>query len=140
MSDQNLAAIRAQIAAWNAHDQDAWVKHYAEDAVYESESIPVSPLKGHASLRKLMEIYVGAFPDTQFEILQDFASGPYVVTRTKATGTHRGELTGIPPTNRKVVLQLCFIAEFRNGKIVHAWNYWDNVTLLRQIGVMPAQT
>jgi steroid delta-isomerase-like uncharacterized protein len=140
MSEQNLAVMRATIAAWNAHDADAWVKQFAEDAVYESESVPRSPLTGHSAIRQLIAIYTGAFPDTHLEIMQEIASGPFVVLRVKATGTHRGELTGIPATNRRASLELCFISEFRNGKIIRSWNYWDNVTLLRQLGVMPVQS
>ncbi len=65
-------------------------------------------------------------------------SGDYVVIRYTATGTHRGDLMGIAPTNRRAETHGCTIAEIKNGKIVHGWIYWDTGHLLRQLGVMPA--
>jgi steroid delta-isomerase-like uncharacterized protein len=140
MSDQNLAANRASFAAWNAHDATQWLKSFAEDAVFESETVPTSPLKGHAGLRQVFDLYHSAFPDTKLEILQEIASGPFVVARTKASGTHHGSLGAIPATHRHVSFEICFIAEYRNGKIIHTRNFWDTATMLRQLGVMPQQT
>jgi predicted ester cyclase len=85
-----------------------------------------------------MEMYITAFPDLRFSVDQLLCSGDYVVTRYTATGTHRGDLMGIAPTNRRAETHGCTIAEIKNGKIVHGWIYWDTGHLLRQLGVMPA--
>jgi len=67
------------------------------------------------------------------------ASGEYVVTRWHATGTHKGELMGIPATGRRGDgIHGYTVAEYRDAKAVREWVYWDVATLLRQIGVMPA--
>jgi predicted ester cyclase len=66
-----------------------------------------------------------------------FGNGDFVATRWTATGTHRGVLMGIPPTERRAVTHGCTVAQFRNGKGVHDWIYWDTGNLLRQLGVMP---
>ena len=69
------------------------------------------------------------------------ASGDYVVFWFRLTGTHRGELWGIQPTNRQVALDDCVVYEIRNGKLVHLRDYWDTATVLRQLGatVLPSQ-
>ena len=139
MSDENLAAVRANYAAWNAHDQEAWVKTFSEDSVYESENFPTSPVRGHAGMRDLFKLFTSAFPDTHIETLQEIASGPHVVTRVTAKGTQGGEFIGIPATHRPVAFEICFVSEIRNGLIVHSWAYWDGVTMLRQPGMMPEQ-
>jgi len=61
---------------------------------------------------------------------QIFGEGDFVATRWTATGTHRGELMGIKPTNRRTVTH--------GGKAVHDWIYWDTGHLMRQLGVLPA--
>jgi steroid delta-isomerase-like uncharacterized protein len=137
MSEQeNMAIARRSWDAWNAHDIEAWIKVLDENQVLESDTIP-SPLKGHAAARPFMEMYVKAFPDLHFTIDQMIATGDYVVSRYTATGTHKGELTGIPPTNRRAETHGCTVAELRNGKIVRQWLYWDTGHLLQQLGVMP---
>jgi len=45
---------------------------------------------------------------------------------------------GIPPTNRRAVVHGCTVAQFRNGKGVRDWIYWDTGNLLPKLGVMPA--
>ncbi len=86
-----------------------------------------------------MEMYLHAFPDLHFEIEQMLACGDYVVTRWHSTGTHKGELMGIPATNRRGEgLHGCTVHEVKDGKLQHDWVHWDALTLLRQLGVMPA--
>jgi predicted ester cyclase len=54
------------------------------------------------------------------------------------SGTQRGELMGIKPTNRRTVTHGCSVGQIKNGKAVHDWIYWDTGHLLRQLGVLPA--
>jgi len=139
MSDQdNLRVARQGFDAWNAHDSNSFVKLIAEDYIAESDTQP-APLRGRDGARQSMEMYIKAFPDLHFHIEQMIASDECVVTRWHATGTHKGELMGIPPTGRRGEgIRGCTVSQYRNGKVVHEWLYWDVATLLRQIGVMPA--
>src|SRR6266581_3106616 len=88
--------------------------------------------------REEMQMYLAAFPDLRFSIDQLLSSGDYAVTRYTATGTHRGDLMGIAPTNRRAETHGCTIVEIRNGKVARTWVYWDTGHLLRQLGVLPA--
>ena len=44
---------------------------------------------------------------------------------------------GSPPTNKRVEFDEIVILEFRNGKVVRQRGIPDNVTALRQLGVLP---
>jgi predicted ester cyclase len=66
-----------------------------------------------------METYLRAFPDLHLAIEQIVATGSFVITRWHATGTHRGELMGIAPTNKGGSVRGCTVNELKNGKIVH---------------------
>ncbi|HEY3372522.1 MAG TPA: ester cyclase [Prolixibacteraceae bacterium] len=81
------------------------------------------------------ELYTKAFPDLNFEIKNMYASGGIIVTEFIAHGTHRGELMGISPTNRKVAVPVCNITEIRDGKIYAEHEYFDNAFLMHQLGV-----
>jgi steroid delta-isomerase-like uncharacterized protein len=133
---ENLRISRETWDAWNAHDPDRYLKNLDDRYVAESDTIP-DLVSGHAAVREFMMMYVGAFPDLSFTIDQMLASGDFVVTRWTATGTHGGALMGIPPTNRTSVTHGCTVTEFKNGKQVHDWIYWDVANMLRQLGVMP---
>jgi predicted ester cyclase len=72
-----------------------------------------------------------------FSIDQMIESGDYVISRYTATGTHKGDLAGIPPTGRHAETHGCVVAEIKNGRILRQWLYWDSAHLLRQLGVLP---
>jgi len=135
--DQNMRVARQAFGAWNAHDPDKLVKLIAQGYVSESDTLP-APTRGSEGARQAMQIYINAFPDLHLDIEQMTASGDYVITRWRGAGTHRGDLMGIPPTNRWAEVHGCSVAEYKNGKIVHEWVYWDTGHLLRQLGVLPA--
>ena len=105
--------------------------------MWETDTLP-APVNGRDAAGQTMRMYITAFPDLHFSVDQLLPSGDYVVTRYTATGTHRGDLMGIPPTNRRAETHGCTIAEIKNGKIVHTRAFWDTGHLLRQLGVMPA--
>ena len=133
---QNLQLARESIEAWSAHDPSRLAKIVDEKFVAESDTLPAR-INGSEELAQFMSVYVTAFPDLRFEIEQQLADGDFVVTRWIATGTHRGALMGIQPTNRRAVTHGCTVSEFRNSKGVHDWIYWDSGNLLRQLGVLP---
>jgi steroid delta-isomerase-like uncharacterized protein len=137
MSEQeNIQIVRSVFDGWNAHDAKRAVKSF--DSTYVSEADTLSAaIHGPDAAQKFIEMYLHAFPDLHFTIEQILATGSSVITRWHATGTHRGELMGIPPTNRAGSIHGCTVNELKNGKIVREWAYWDGATLLRNIGILP---
>jgi steroid delta-isomerase-like uncharacterized protein len=138
MAEQdNLRLARESIEAWSAHDPTRLAKIVDEKFVAESDTLP-APVIGPQGLAQFMSVYVAAFPDLRFEIQQQLTDGDFVITRWVATGTHRGVLMDLQPTNRRAVTHGCTVTQFRKGKSVHDWIYWDSGNLLRQLGVLPA--
>jgi predicted ester cyclase len=76
-----------------------------------------------------------AFPDMHVTIDDMVAEGDKVAVRTTWTGTHKGEIMGIPPTNKKVTFSLIVIDRFAGGKIVEDHGQYDALGLMRQLGV-----
>ena len=61
-----------------------------------------------------------------------------VAVRVTNRGTHQGELMGIPPTGRQVTITGITINRLSGGKIEEQWNNFDQLGVLRQLGVAPA--
>ena len=53
------------------------------------------------------------------------------------TGTHKSTFAGVPATNKKVHWHSCNVIEVKNGKAISHRIYADNVSLMRQLGVLP---
>jgi steroid delta-isomerase-like uncharacterized protein len=87
-------------------------------------------------------MFTTAFPDLKAEIWQTHAVGDIVIVEFGVTGTHRGEMMGLAPTNRKMSMRLCKVLEFHDGKIYAEREYFDMAHLMQQLGVAtgPAHT
>lgn len=132
---ENLELVRESFDAWNAHDPARYAKLLDERYVQESDTLPQA-INGREAGRDIMQMYLRAFPDLHLDVDQLLTSGDYVVVRWTGTGTHRGELMGVPATNRAAMVRGCNLVEVRRGHIVREWVYWDTAHLLRQLGVL----
>ena len=81
---------------------------------------------------------VAAFPDLHVEVEDLVTDGGKVVTRYSVHGTHKGELMGIPPTGRQVSIGGIAIDRFENGRSIEHWEYYDQMGMMQQLGVIPA--
>jgi carboxymethylenebutenolidase len=45
-------------------------------------------------------------------------------------------LPGVAPTNKRVEIPLVAIVRFRDGKLAHEHIYWDQASVLKQIGLL----
>ena len=94
---------------------------------------------GPEGQRQVMQRLWNAFPDARFEIEAIAADGDTVICVGTMSGTHEGELSGIPPTGKKVSWRQCNLFKVDDqGRFVEHDAIRDDLGLLRQLGVMPA--
>lgn len=75
-----------------------------------------------------------AIPDRVDVIQEVIAEGDTVGLLFRVTGTHRGNLYGIPATNRKIDIYEAAILRLADGKITEGWFMADEAGLLKQLG------
>jgi steroid delta-isomerase-like uncharacterized protein len=138
MSEQNKAVARRFFEAWNEGDLDALDEVMSPDAENHDPQDPFPSDTGPEAAKKLVSMYREAFPDVRFEVEHQVAEGDYVVTRWTATGTHEGELMGIPGTGKSSTVTGISIDRFEGGKVVEGWTNWDTLGMLQQLGAVPA--
>jgi steroid delta-isomerase-like uncharacterized protein len=140
MADPDIQTIaRRFFDTWNAHDADAHVKFLSSDYVAESDTF-TEPVRGPEAARAVISNYFTAFPDLNVTVETMLASGDVVTVRWRASGTHRGPLLGVAPTQRQAQVRGCTVLEIRNGKVTRQWIYWDTGHLLRQLGALPERS
>ncbi len=76
--------------------------------------------------------------DGHWEIEELFSTNDRVVVRWTGSGTHVGEVNGIPPTNKPIRVDAISIHRMEGGKIAESWEVWDTLGFLQQIGVVPS--
>lgn len=117
---------------WNQWDAHAIDQLIAPGIVFRG-SLGMT-VTGVDAFRNYLDTVRRAFPDFHNCIEDLIAEGDQVVARLAYSGTHRGELFGLPPTGRAV--QYDGIALFRlvDHKISEGWVMGDTLSLLRQLG------
>ena len=84
------------------------------------------------------EIYLTAFEDLRFAIHNQYAPSPDVsVIECTGYGTQTRELLGIPPTGRSAEVPVCNVIEVLDGRIYREREYYDSLSLMQQLGVIP---
>jgi steroid delta-isomerase-like uncharacterized protein len=125
-------------AGVNAGDIDAALSVFDPDCEIVT---PDGPMRGVAAQRALGEAFRTAAPDNQLKALRTFESGDTIVVEGVYTGTHTGPLVGpngtVPATGRAFSFPYCDVLQARDGKFVSHRIYWDNVTFLGQLGLLP---
>jgi predicted ester cyclase len=54
------------------------------------------------------------------------------------TGTHQGELFGIPPTGKRMSIGAISITRVENGMGVEHWSQVDQLGMIQQLGLIPS--
>jgi carboxymethylenebutenolidase len=79
-------------------------------------------------------------PDTTLTPISRTVGEDQLVDEMIFSFTHTQEmpwmLPGVPPTNRRVEIPLVAIVKFRDGKLAHEHIYWDQASVLKQIGLL----
>jgi predicted ester cyclase len=94
-------------------------------------------IRGLKDCKKYTSQFFDAFPDAHATLDDVIVEGDKAVIRYTFTGTHKGELMGIPATNKKVKLSVIEIDRFAGGKIVEIWERFDTVGFMQQLGAVP---
>jgi steroid delta-isomerase-like uncharacterized protein len=90
--------------------------------------------------KQFFTAFTSSFPDLRHEIVDLVAEGDKVAVHFNVTGTHKGELQGIPPTGKKVSFGAMDFITLMDGKIAEDWLSVDMMGLMQQIGAIPAGT
>jgi steroid delta-isomerase-like uncharacterized protein len=118
-------------------DLDGLRQLYHPDCVYTGPD--GQERKGRDEAVAVAQTYLAAFPDLTFEIRGRYPIGENAsLLEFTARGTHHGELEGIAPTTKKARVLVSNVIEVRDGMLHREREYFDNMSMLRQLGVVPS--
>ncbi len=135
-TERNKAVIRRFVEeVQNQKNWDAFDELNSSDFV--NLSAPPGVPNDKEGGKMFLGAFINAFPDSYVTIEDMIAEGDRVVTKKTFTGTHTGELSGIPPTGNRVSIQYVDIMRVRDGQIVEHWLSMDQLSFMQQLGVVP---
>ena len=134
--EENVELMRRWFKeVWNEGRTQTIYDLLAPDAVAIGELEDGSRLRGPAEFVPFVERIRGAFPDINVVVEDAFGAEDKVVVRWSATMTHRGDHLGMPATGERVRISGMTIARIGDKQIIEGWDNWDQLGMLKQIGV-----
>ena len=149
-AEANLTAAQQDLGQlWEEHVRHEFATHNTEDTLATMladayvNHIPV--LTGGVGKQQLREFYSKRFipqmpPDTEMVPLSRTIGHDQLVDEMifKFTHTMRMDwmLPGVAPTGKRVEVPLVAIVRFRDGKLAHEHIYWDQASVLVQLGLL----
>jgi predicted ester cyclase len=121
---------------WNKRNVNIVDELYAPD--YVGHIVGTSgPVRGREALKHLLAVYFAAF---DIQITSEFliAEGDMVAVYDTFRFKHTGPFQEIPPTGKEATLTSTDIYRIVDGKIVEQWTEGNLLSLMQQLGVIPA--
>jgi predicted ester cyclase len=127
--------------AWNSQDWETFeARHAAGTAVYwPGQPEPTRGVKNHRDESvAFFRTFANHLDNRPYRVL--IADGDWTCSIARWRGTMTGPMKGpdgreIPPTNKSFELDFCTVARWENEQIVEENLFYDQVGLMRQIGI-----
>jgi steroid delta-isomerase-like uncharacterized protein len=127
------AIVREHMDSENRHEFDATLETF-EHPRYELIATG-DVYDGPEEVSAYFEESRRAFPDQRNELLSLHHSDDAVIVEAVVRGTHRGPLRSLPPTGREWESRILAMFLFEEDKLVCERVYFDQLTVLEQLGI-----
>lgn len=129
-----VAALRASVE----HDRDAADDFYTEDVRAWTPAVSTSSL---SELMSHFERRDDAFSDIALEVSPLEVGGEYACAEWSVAMTHSGHIEVadgrlVDPTGVRVTVHGITVAEFRGDRICSLRQYWDELSVFDQLGLL----
>lgn len=134
--EQNKAIIRRMTEEFYNQGKIELAEQFFADTYVHHD--PASPqVRDRDGLKAGLRAFLAGCPDLRITTDALFAEGDTVTKRWTYHATHTGDLSGLPPTGKRITMSGLELFRLADGKIVEAWVSYDNLSLMQQLGVIP---
>jgi steroid delta-isomerase-like uncharacterized protein len=138
MASSNVETHRAGHQAFNRRDFEAMTSHYADTIRWTDHAQGRTFTTPQEFRDDFLPGWARAASDIQITDPRYLDAGQSAVCLFTVVGTHDGPLGPLPATGRRFALPLCELWHFDpGGRVVGGDLYYDQVSLLTQLGLMP---
>jgi steroid delta-isomerase-like uncharacterized protein len=133
LRERREAVVREHMESENHHDFDTTIGTFAHPRY---EIIPTGDVyDGEEEVRRYFAETRSAFPDQRNELISLRHAEDAVIVEFDLLGTHLGALRSLPPTGRAFRTRVCAFFIFEGDLIVCERVYFDQLSILRQLGI-----
>jgi len=134
----NSALIRKWFEeVWNQGREETIDAMCSKKAIGQGQAQHGADIHGPEEFKVLWRRIRSAFSNIHVEIHETIEQGDKGVARWTIAMTHTAPFLGIAPAKKRVSVNGISIQRFVDGQIVEAWDSWDQLSLLVQLGGVP---
>jgi steroid delta-isomerase-like uncharacterized protein len=133
LRERREALVREHMQSENVHDFDTTLGTFAHPR-YELIATGET-YDGEAEVRRYFDESRTAFPDQRNELIALHHADDAVIVEFDLLGTHLGPLRSLPPTGRAFRCRMTSFFIFEGERLVCERAYFDQSTILRQLGL-----
>jgi steroid delta-isomerase-like uncharacterized protein len=126
-------ALDVWAEGWTKHDMKEVASVFTEDCIYEDVALGVVN-RGKDELIAFGNGFIAGVPDLSVEVTSRFATEDKAAAEWKMTGTHTGDLPGMPASGKRFSLRGASTFELRGNRVLRCSDYWDLATFQKQLG------
>jgi len=135
--EQNKSLVRRYVEDVWGKGQTTLVAQLAASDICDHNPMPGQP-RGMEGQRFAVDTFRRAIPDMRITVDLLVAEGDRVVDRWTCSGTQTGELFGLPPSGKRFTFTGTDMFRISNGKAAELWHMEDMLTMMQQLGAIPA--
>jgi steroid delta-isomerase-like uncharacterized protein len=121
---------------WNQGREETIDAMCAPQAVGHGQTLDGSDIVGPAHFKEFWHSFRAGFSSIHVDIHQTIEEGDMVMARWSLTMTHTGPFLGVANSGKRVTTKGMSVQRFAGGKIVEAWDNWDQLGVLAQMGMV----
>ena len=135
--ETNKLAMRRFTEFINTASEELAGELIAADAIFFVPGRP-DPMRGPAGYMSILGMMRGGFSDIQWTLEETIAEGDKVAARFTMRGRQDGAFFGVPATGKRIEVRAMNFYRFSGEQIVEEYGQPDLLSLLQQIGAVPA--
>lgn len=136
--DEARGLIRRLESAMNERRLDDLDDVLTDDFVRHCQATPDVDIRSRDQFKAFLEEFGVAFPDNVQTFTHVVAEGDMIGIWATYKGTHTGPMGPVPATGKPVDFDFGGIYRVEDGRLAESWLTWDNMTIMGQLGLLPA--
>ncbi len=129
--EDNKALVGRYFELLAERDWDSIEAMFHDDYVFHMPAQPAPLPKDHYF--DAVKMFQAAFPDIHHGVTETIAERDKVMVQMRITGTHQGDLMGVPASGASIDYGTIFVLQIADGQIIEGWAEADLMGLMQQI-------
>jgi predicted ester cyclase len=135
MSDQNKRVVRRDFEELD-RGRATPIDLCAAGFTFHVAGFPPMDLE---ATKRFAAMFFTGLPDLSHPLDELIAEGDRVAFRCRYEGTHTADFMGVPASGRHISVGGVGVMRIANGRVAEFWVSPDRMSLMQQIGALPAQ-